>query len=150
MRLFLPLPHLVLFKILLLESRSSLEEERKTRMPRNTSLTGQLIRMISLPLISLEERTVTSSPLESAARCPLSTSGTQTQCLPSQTSVLEVLLRECLLFPSVLAKDMLLLLTSLTTTTCTSTTFRERRCSSPFPLDLTPFRIFSGPKNPMI
>ena len=82
-----------LFKISTPKNRDSSVVSKKTRTLRSINRTGHTIKMMSLVLILLEERTETLSLQENAERCLLFTSGIQTLCLPLLHSILELLLK---------------------------------------------------------
>lgn len=139
-----------LFKISTPKNRDSSVVSKKTRTLRSINRTGHTIKMTSLVLILLEERTETLSLQENAERCLLFTSGIQTLCLPLLHSILELLLKVQVPYLSVHVKDMLLLLIRVMITPCISIMFKERRCFCPFQQDLTLLLIFSGLKNQTI
>jgi hypothetical protein len=80
-----------LFKILLPKNKDSLVVSKKIRMLKSINRTGHIIKMMSLVLILLEERTETLSLQENVERCLLFTSGIQTLCLLLLPSILELL-----------------------------------------------------------
>jgi hypothetical protein len=80
-----------LFKILLPKNKDSSVVSKKIRMLKSINRTGHIIKMMSLVLILLEERTETLSLQENVERCLLFTSGIQTLCLLLLHSILELL-----------------------------------------------------------
>jgi len=80
-----------LFKILLPKNKDSSVVSKKIRMLKSINRTGHIIKMMSLVLILLEERTETLSLQENVERCLLFTSGIQTLCLLLLPSILELL-----------------------------------------------------------
>jgi len=123
---------------------------KSQRMLRSTFKTTHSIRMI-LPLWILQEvNSETLLPLVSAESFPQSTFGILLPWTQLRNSLLVLPPKVLLDYQSVHAKDMLHALTRVTTTTCTSITYRERRCSSPSQQELMLSSTSSGPRNQMI